>query len=258
MRIRVELHLDRPIALPINHQNILTGVIYSFLEQGDAEYARFLHDDGYLASQDERDHRRFKLFVHSPLRSRRRRVAGSVLQLGPGTAEWLISSPVDDFLTSFAVGLMAAGELDLGRMRIPIVMVQTLTAPDMRETMRFTCVSPIVVSVTERQNGVVHTRYLVAEDAEFSERVRQNLLAKYSALRGGALPADDRFSLCFDQDYLARHRATKLVEYKGIRVRGMLAPFEVQGSPELMQIGYHAGFGEKNAAGFGMVEVENG
>ncbi|MGC8667544.1 MAG: CRISPR-associated endoribonuclease Cas6 [Chthonomonadales bacterium] len=258
MRIRVELRLDRPIALPINHQHLLAGVIYSFLQRGDEEYAHFLHDEGYLASEDERDHRRFKLFVHSPMRSKRRRVAGSVLQLGPGKAEWLVSSPIDDFLTAFAVGLMASGELDLGRVRIPIALVQTLAAPVMRERMRFTCVSPMVVSVTDREEGVGRTRYLVAEDAEFSERVRQNLLAKYAAMSGGKLPADDRFMMRFDADYLAKRRGTKLVEYKGIRVRGMMAPFEAWGSPALMEVGYHAGFGEKNAGGFGMVEVENG
>jgi CRISPR-associated endoribonuclease Cas6 len=257
MRIRVALSLQKPIVLPIGHQHMLAGIVYAFLAQGNEEYARFLHDDGYLASLDERDHRRFKLFVHSPLRAKRRRVAGSVLQLGPGKAEWLISSPVDDFLTAFAVGLMANGELDLGRMRIPVASVETLPAPSMGVNTRFTCISPIVVSVTERENGVAHTRYLVAGDAEFGDRVRQNLLAKYAALHGGKLPADDRLTLRFDEEYLSRHRGTKLIEYKGIHVRGMMAPFAACGSPELMRVGYEAGFGEKNAAGFGMVEVAN-
>ncbi len=33
-----------------------------------------------------------------------------------------------------------------------------------------------------------------------------------------------------------------------------MSPFEVAGSPELIEIGYAAGFGEKGSMGFGMVK----
>jgi CRISPR/Cas system endoribonuclease Cas6 (RAMP superfamily) len=38
---------------------------------------------------------------------------------------------------------------------------------------------------------------------------------------------------------------------------GAFCPFTVSGSPELMETGYQTGLGEKNAGGFGMVDVVN-
>ena len=48
---------------------------------------------------------------------------------------------------------------------------------------------------------------------------------------------------------------TRLVDYKGTKIRGVVAPFHVIGAPELIHIGYECGFGDKNSMGFGMVEV---
>jgi CRISPR-associated endoribonuclease Cas6 len=104
------------------------------------------------------------------------------------------------------------------------------------------------------------TRYLTPSDPdEFSEAVRRNLLRKYEALYGGA-PQDDSLRLEWDSEYVRRerHGGTKLVGIKGIKVRGVLAPFTLAGSTELMALGYDAGIGEKNSMGFGMVEAAHG
>jgi CRISPR-associated endoribonuclease Cas6 len=39
---------------------------------------------------------------------------------------------------------------------------------------------------------------------------------------------------------------------------GAFAPFILSGSKELMRLAYDCGVGEKNAAGFGMIEVKIG
>lgn len=49
---------------------------------------------------------------------------------------------------------------------------------------------------------------------------------------------------------------TRLIDYKGIKIRGVMAPFTARGNVELLKLGYSAGFGEKNSLGFGMVEVK--
>jgi CRISPR-associated endoribonuclease Cas6 len=118
--------------------------------------------------------------------------------------------------------------------------------------MRFKCLSPLVVAVHDPQRRT--PRYLRPDDPEFSERVRQNLLAKHAALHGQA-PTDDRLSLTFDADYLKTHKGTKLTTYKGIHIVGAFCPFTLSGSIELMRVGYECGLGEKNAGGFGMIEV---
>lgn len=262
MRLRVGIMLDREVSMPINHQHLLQGVVYRFLERADSGYAQFLHSEGYAASLDDHEHRRFKLFVFSPLRARRRRADGILLRMGPGPVEWLISSPIDKFLTEFATGLLSEGFLAAGRLELPITQVETLPAPDLEKTDRFTCLSPIVASVSGesppmRAGGMPTPEYLRPDDPRLSERVRCNLIAKHLAIYGKT-PFDDRLILEFDAEYLARCKGTRLIDFKGIRIAGAFAPFRMSGSPELMRVGYECGLGEKNSGGFGMVEVRDG
>ena len=94
------------------------------------------------------------------------------------------------------------------------------------------------------------------DDPSLSELIRQNLIRKHEAIHGRA-PHDDVLTFTFDKDYIDRRqgRVTRLIDYKGIKIRGVLCPFRISGSVALIQTGYECGFGDKNSAGFGMVEV---
>jgi CRISPR-associated endoribonuclease Cas6 len=279
MRLCVTLEVERNVVVPLNYQHQLSSAIYHFLETADADYAQFLHTEGYAPLQkdkggkisnekDDRYHpssfgshpfqerRRFKLFTFSQLWAARSRVGQGRLHVLPGPVTWWVSSPLEKFLREFATGLLSAGMLRVGSTILPIAQVETLPTPDFRETMRFKCLSPIVAAVAENTSEKRWTRYLRPKDPAFSERVRANLLAKYSALHG-TTPADDRLLLAFDTEYLAKHKGTKLITFKEIQIVGAFAPFILTGSIELIRIGYECGLGEKNAAGFGMVEVVN-
>jgi len=248
----VKLHNLQETAIPINHQGYLSGIIYSLLKLSDQDYARFLHDEGYSLDGGPK---RFKLFVFSHLRAKWRRSLGETLWLR-GPVEWFIASPVEPFLVHIASGLLSVAELRVGWATFPIESVETTPAPDLSKgELRCICLSPIVAAVRLEEEG---TYYLRPSDGEaFSEAVRNNLLGKHRILHG-CLPEDNRFSLEFDPEYLEAHRGgTKLITYKGIQIVGAFAPFTVTGSPALLEVGYDCGFGEKNAAGFGMVEVRS-
>ena len=66
--------------------------------------------------------------------------------------------------------------------------------------------------------------------------------------------ADIRVNI--DEDYMKRRngKITKNINFKGTNIIGFMAPFEVVGKPELIEMGYEAGFGEKGSMGFGMVK----
>lgn len=251
MRLRIQLNNPHGASVPINHQEYLTAALYGLLETSDADYSRWLHDEGYDAGHGKH----FKLFTFSGLRAPRRRVEGEMLLLPPGLPiEWLVSSPVDAFLTHAATGLLSAGTLRVAATTFPICEIQTLPAPALAETTRFTCLSPIVAALPLDNGG---TRYLrPADGPEFSEAIRRNLIRKHVLLHGGP-PADDRFTLTFDPAYLARDRngGTKLLTFKGIHIVGALAPFTVVGSIALMRVLLDCGAGEKNSSGFGMVDT---
>lgn len=255
MRIKIHMQLKEPVFIPLSHPHYLTGLIYRFLETSDSDYSEFLHNTGYSAESDPEDHRRFKLFVFSPLRARERLIKGSLIRIGPGPVEWQISSPVREFLGNFALGLMSTGGLQVGAVSLPIVRIETLDPPELLGETIFTCLSPIVVSVTDNTEEGRVTHYLRPAEPIFGERVRLNLITKYFILHRGKPPEDDRFELTFDSSYLMRQRGTKMIDYKGVKIVGAFAPFTVRGSQELMRVGYECGFGEKNSSGFGMCEV---
>ncbi len=249
MRLRVCMDNPAGTRLPINYQEFLTAAVYDLLATSDADYARHLHDEGYKGE----DGRRFKLFTFSWLRGGRRQVEGDTLRFAPGPLEWQLASPVSEFLTHLATGLLGMGTLRVGSAVLPIIQVETLPAPFLSETTRFTCLSPIVAALPLPGGG---TRYLrPADGMAFSQAVHHNLQRKHCLLYG-ELPADDRFALTFDPAYLAcTNGGTKLITFKGIHLVGAFAPFTVSGSLALQRVMLECGGGEKNAAGFGMAEV---
>ena len=248
MRIQVLANVGKGITLPINYNHLLVGVIYRFLAESNPEYADFLHEEGYPV-----DEKRFKLFTFSQLMAERRNIAGEQLHF-KSTLTWLVSSPVEQFLSHFADTLLTQGSLSLGPHQLKIRDVTIPRAPRFHPEMRFRCLSPIVMSAVRERNGKRRTHYCLPDDPELSDLIRQNLIRKHQAIHERT-PQDDTLSFRFDQRYIRRKqgRVTRLVDFKGIKIRGILCPFSVSGSPALVQVGYECGFGDKNSAGFGMV-----
>ena len=250
MRIKIVADVGNGLTLPINYNYTLAGVIYRFLAESNAEYASFLHNEGYAAAE-----KRFKLFTFSQLMAERRRITGDRIHFG-STLTWQVSSPVERFLSHFADTLLTEGRLTLGRQRLLIKDVTIPRIPRFQSEMSFRCLSPIVMTTVREHDGKPSMHYCLPDDPKLSELIRQNLLRKHEAIRGHA-PHDDTLTFRFDTDYINRRngRVTRLVDYKGIKVRGVLCPFRVSGSVALIETGYECGFGDKNSAGFGMASV---
>ena len=169
---------------------------------------------------------------------------------------WYVSSPQEDFLGNFAASLMDEGRLRIGSQFFPVLDVEIPQIPSFSQEMKFRCLSPITMSTRREREGKLVMHYCLPDEPEFSELVRQNLIRKHEAIYGYK-PNDDEFSMEFDQEYINRRKGkiTRLIRYKDVDIRGVLCPFYARGSPELMFVGYECGFGDKNGAGFGMVEV---
>ena len=254
MRLHIVLEAEKPVTIPVNYQEYLTAALYGYVATGDHDYATFVHDEGYKAASGKA----YKPLTFSWLRvpASRRRIVGDRLQILPGMIDWHVSSPLDEFLRPFASGLLQAGRLQLGSENFSIAAVEALAEPTIGENARFTCLSPIVASV-KREDG--STQFLrPAEDPDgFSEAIRKNTIAKFKALTG-VEPEGTELKLTFDQNYLTANRGgTKKARFKQTDIIGIMAPFTVTGSPDLIQMGYAAGFGTRGAQGFGYVEVRS-
>lgn len=261
MRIQITLQNERLIRLPIDHYHLLRGAIFDRLERSDPDYARFVHDEGYIAEAGKPH--RFKLFTYSALRvpKSNRRFAQGQLEIAPGYVTWVLSSPKEDFLRHEVIGLLAKNDaVTIGGQPFRLIALDGLPDPAFSEHMAFTCLTPFVAAVKSE----THTtpRYLrPADGAALSEAVRVNAVRKYRALHGKE-PGRNDLTLTLSQAYLDRdaHGGTKKITLSGsggsIDVIGTLAPLTLKGSPELIQIAYECGLGEKNSSGLGMLEVD--
>ena len=250
MRIQILADVGDGITLPINYNYQLAGIIYRFLTESDPEYASFLHNEGYAAAE-----KRFKLFTFSQLMAEHRRITGATIHFG-STLTWYVSSPVERFLSHFADTLLTEGRLSIGQHELRIRDVTVQRIPRFQSEMYFRCLSPITMSTKRQHEGKQAMHYCLPEDPAFSELIRQNLIRKHEAIHGRA-PHDHILTFRFDNAYIRKRkgRVTRLVDYKGIKIRGVMCPFHVSGSVALIHTGYECGFGDKNSAGFGMVEV---
>lgn len=250
MRISINMTSDNSIVLPINQNYYLASTVYKTLA-AQPDYADFLHDHGYF---HESSGHSFKLFVFSPLCCRNRKIAGDNISLGPGKIMWSISSPMPEFLTAIAEGLLSEGMIDICSNKLVIDNIMAEPEPLFVPEMRFSCQSPLVVSRPGSQGG--HAEYLLHDDREFSDRVRTNLIRKYELIYGSP-PQDNVFEMFFDKDYIARKdgKVTKLIDIKGTKIRGVFAPFSARGSVDLLKVGYEAGVGSYGSMGFGCVDV---
>ncbi len=208
--------------------------------------------------------------------------------------QWQISSPVDDFIQHLITGIFAEGqkiEIRLGSSSFNslnglngslkngflIKRVETLQKPEFKEIMRFTCLSPITVSKVISFNrssssnsssglnglnglsglsGPLSCHYLRPWEEGFSETIKNNLVKKYRLVTGKDIDAPD-LEIKIDTEYMNKKsgKIIKNINFKGTNIIGFMAPFEVTGNPELIEIGYEAGFGEKGSMGFGMVKI---
>jgi len=164
--------------------------------------------------------------------------------------EWLVCSPVEKFLQDFTQKLAQQEYITLSGEKIFLRGIKSLPPPTLNSSAEFSCLTPVVCSHPNR-----HACYLTPSDEAFGETARRNLIHKFTELHGHA-PKDENLQWQWDQDYLKRERGTKLIEYKSTFIKGAFAPFRVEGSSELIKLLYETGAGEKNASGFGMVEVQ--
>ena len=251
MRLRLSINLDGSpgLRIPINYNAWLVAAVYRWLSLSSQPYADFLHNEGYRL-----ENRVFKLFCFSQLQIRKRRVDADWLYVDSKSVGWLMSSPKEEFIGHLVAGLEKEPEMTIAGVHASVHNVERTPEPALKAPVQFVCLCPITASIWDSDSERNPTRYLEPGEA-FVEAVRVNLERKHRLIYGRPA-SDDRLVLDFDADYIARKKnITKLIDFRGIKVRGVFCPFTADGSEELIRVGYECGFGEKNSIGFGMVEA---
>jgi len=251
MRIKLTLESIGKQIIDINYNYSLSSMIYSLIREANSDYSNFLHKQGY-----EINNKHYKLFTFSLLQPESYRVNGSDLIID-GKVALYISSPMKEFIFSLIESLTSYPEVKINKGKFRVKDIEVMTEPKFSRSMKFKCISPLTISTAFlKENSKLRKLDLYLEDKRFVDNLRSNIISKYEILHGEK-PQDTTFDVNFID--IDKYRRGKLINYKsGIKIKGYLVPFEVNGNPELIAAAYACGLGDRNSLGMGMIEVIEG
>lgn len=255
----------RQTLVPFNYAYRLSAFIYAVLAEADAQYATFLHSQGYEYSPT----RRFKLFTFSDLIIPNARIdtrAGGLWVTTP-YIEWIVSFYVDKAAQHFIMGLFQDQRCVIAtpkhRAEFVIERVEAMPVEITSDTIQLRTLSPVVIAEKD-ERGM--DQYLYPGDAQFGPLLIDNLLAKWNSI-----PRAVSANATSDHDFATsavtyrllptREPRSRLITIKEdsraqTQVRGYYGfTFELSGPKELLELAILAGVGRYNAEGFGCVGV---
>ncbi|GAB3800813.1 CRISPR-associated endoribonuclease Cas6 [Spirosoma humi] len=271
MQFRLTLRPSaRQTLVPFNYAYRLSAFIYAVLADADAQYATFLHSQGYEYSST----RRFKLFTFSDLIIPNARVdtKGGGLWVTTPHIEWVVSFYMDNAASTFIMGLFQDQRCVIatpkhranpGRAEFIIERVEAVPVEIDTNTVTLRTLSPVVIAEKD-ERGM--DQYLHPADDLFGPLLIDNLLAKWNSIPrpiSAGDPADNDFATSAVTYRLLPNREPKsrLVAIKEdsraeTKVRGYYGfTFELSGPKEILELAVLAGVGRYNAEGFGAVGV---
>lgn len=167
MRFKIELVNNdfKKNSLPINYQYPLSAAIYKILAKGDAEYAQFLHEEGYGKG--------YKFFTFSDLKFKFKREDDRMILLEP-SIEVIVCFHLPEASQNFVEGLFKSEEIVIGdqksKVTFKVQSIVSLENPlkhfDERQIIQ-TTVKPISAIVTGTKNEKGNYDYKTPDDTAF-------------------------------------------------------------------------------------------
>ena len=234
MRALLKLKIDKDTLIPFNYQYPLSSMIYHFLNLGDSEYAKKLHE-----------YQKYKFFTFSWLDIPSRLSTKEGMKSQDGVIFLQLSSPNDDFLSVFLEGLFQEPCLKIGTFEAYPAEINIIESPKSFDVLK--TISPICLRTQEEVDGHLKVRDLLPNHSKFYENLKLNLKKKYEMFY------NKECFMNFDLEILSAE--PKRIEIKNNFVRCSNLLFSIKGDDELIRFGYECGFGEKNSMGFGMVDA---
>ncbi|ADL70145.1 CRISPR-associated protein Cas6 [Thermoanaerobacterium thermosaccharolyticum DSM 571] len=248
MRIKITLLPEEYKSLNINYNYFLSGWVYNTLKKANREFAEHLHEKGYRYGKKV-----FKLFTFSQLRSKKLKIIDDEIMFLDETYLY-ITSPKKEFMLNFVTEVLNNEFLKLQDYQFRIKSVEMLKEPEFsNKEDKFICLSPIVMSTAIEIDGKRKSINLPLHDSRFIENIKNNLIEKYYVLYN-TLPDNLNINIDFDVNYYMKNPNGKRIKFKNVYVKGYMVPFTMSGNPDLIKVAYECGLGEKNSAGFGMIQ----
>jgi len=251
MRLRISLSGGgRSLQVPVQYNHLLQGLIYTNLDRALSEW---LHEKGHAYGE-----RRFKLFTFSRLFGKCEAKNGRVRFDGP--VHFYLGAVDSEVLGSFAEHLLTSPTVRLGssRCRVSEVGVEPEPEVDSKKPVIVRSLAPITAySTLMTPDGRKKTYFYAPQEGEWSESLVSNIARKAKAL-GWSTDVDEDLQGAYVKPRKVGKTDQQILNFKGFWIKGWTGLYEVQLPEPYFRLAYDAGFGAKNAQGFGMIAVVNG
>lgn len=221
--------------LPYNYQYALASALYKIFDLEDEQLAENLHSN-----------RSGKFFTFSWIQYQR---GTSKNGLDFKNAWFYVSSPDNRFINVGARGLLNHPYLLLNGIPLEVTGLEAMEVVKMGGVARFRTLSPIYLKKIVETTRDKRFLDLYPGNEEWEKMLRRNLVSKFESYTR---------ERCGDIDFHVKQInrvKRKRMDIAGSYRRCAMLEFTVESDPDLLRFGYDAGFGEKNAMGFGCVEV---
>lgn len=180
----------------------------------------------------------------------------------------VFSSPNKEFVDYFLNSLFEIDQLDIGNLLLKPEAVELENAVQFGESMKFICISPMVL-LNSSFNDTSAKRFIPPESDAFSDMLYDSTIARMQdagIFTSEQLAGFYKFQIVPDKSYLARLTAAQKkfariypvydqdVKYE---VRGYTFPFTMYAAKEVQEFVFHTGLGQFTHKGFGMLDVAN-
>ena len=240
MRLKITLQsLSEIPKIGINYSYYLASALYRAIERGDPSLSLELHKPNVP-----------KLFTFSRLMIPRKRfvIEGDKIIIESDEVHFFFSTLRSDIAEKLVAGMLSKPEFKIEKSSFLVSEIRVVKERKIGKKEKFVTLSPVTVSTIEEKNGRREVVDLYPTDRRFYEVLKQNLVKKYTTFYGRE-PEDA------DMAITPLKVKPKRLKIKDTFRRCVEMVFRAEGSEELLDVGYKAGFGGKNSMGFGMVKA---
>lgn len=241
MRFQVSFISDKEILLPIHYNSAVQGMIYNNISE---ELSKHLHDSGYLYGQ-----RAFKLFTFSRIVGKFKMLQENEQIIFYPPVSLTVSSPIDTFIYELGQKILLLDHVILGNNILKVDKFEYPPEPTFTSSMLIGMMSPLTVySTLKTFDGRTKTHYYSPYEKEFSQIVEADLRKKYSLIHN--MEPSDTMRVSITPVKVSKE-CEKIIRYRDTVIKAWRGIYLLEGSPELIKVGYGAGLGCKNSQGFG-------
>ena len=251
MRYRLRFQVDHEFGslLPLNYQLEVAKFIRHMLTEDRTLYDKWLESNHIVETK------KTQLFNFSNLIVLDRKIYGDRLLIMSDNIELTISfyheEQTDNLIArAFDQLVFTIGDKK-SSIRLKVVGIEKLPAPQIGNQMLFVARSPIVVQTYSESK---YLKFLQPTEPNYTDLLISNLLEKYELFNGSPLQNQNFYTTL----NILTEPKSKLLGINGLKkefIKGYLFRFSLKAPKELLRIGYHVGFGDRNHFGFGFCDI---